>query len=144
MPILEAPPTAALTLRAATARDLMTPNPVSVRRHATLREAASFLWDRDFTASPVLDAAGWAVGVQYRTDLLAHLTRPEANEAELDTRVVADVMTDGLRAVPTTATAAVVVATILAHQVHRLFVVDADGVLVGLIGLFDILHHLRS
>jgi hypothetical protein len=46
---LERPP---LLLKAQTAADLMTPNPVSLREEVTAREAARFLTDRSFSAPP--------------------------------------------------------------------------------------------
>ena len=46
---LERPP---LVLKARTAADLMTPNPVSLRETATAREAAHFLTERGISAAP--------------------------------------------------------------------------------------------
>ena len=61
-----------LVLRAQTAADLMTPNPVSISASAALKEAIAFLTDKGFSAAPVIDAAGRPVGVLSRTDLLVH------------------------------------------------------------------------
>src|SRR5690606_26266365 len=47
-----------LTLSARTAADLMTPSPVSISQHATVKEAAAFLTTRGFSAAPVIDDAG--------------------------------------------------------------------------------------
>jgi len=63
---------AVLTLNAATAEDLMTPNPVSIRDGATVREAISLLADRGFSAAPVIDHAGRPVGVLSRADIVVH------------------------------------------------------------------------
>ena len=41
-----------LILSAATAADLMTPNPVSISQDVTVKEAAAFLTDRGLSASP--------------------------------------------------------------------------------------------
>src|SRR5262245_6533605 len=46
---------ASLRLRADTAADLMTPNPLSIRKNAAIREAISFLVDKGFSAAPVID-----------------------------------------------------------------------------------------
>src|SRR5262245_24550141 len=71
-----------LTLKAETARDLMSPSPVSIRYRATVAEATALLTDRGFSAAPVIDDAGRAVGVISRTDLLVHdrehMTHPVA------------------------------------------------------------------
>src|SRR5271168_1226174 len=67
-----APTTDRLVLKAQTAADLMSLNPVSIRYKATVAEATALLTDRGFSAAPVIDEAGRAVGVVSRTDLLVH------------------------------------------------------------------------
>src|SRR5207302_6938674 len=67
---LEAAPL--LRLRAETAADLMTANPVSVREDASLKEAIALLIDRGYSAAPVIDRAGRPVGVLSRTDVIVH------------------------------------------------------------------------
>ena len=62
----------ALTLNAESAADLMTPNPLSIRQNATVKEAAAFLTDRGISAAPVIDNAGRAVGVLSRADIVVH------------------------------------------------------------------------
>ena len=62
--------TAPLVLNARTAADLMTRDPKSVRRDATVAEAIAFLAGRGFSAAPVIDEAGRPIGVVSRTDLL--------------------------------------------------------------------------
>src|SRR5690349_12707752 len=61
-----------LVLRAATAADLLTPNPISIRNSASVREAVTLLIDRGITAAPVIDKAGRAIGVVSRSDIIAH------------------------------------------------------------------------
>ena len=61
-----------MVLEARTAADLLTPNPMSIRRSATVSEAAAFLSVRGISAAPVIDEAGRPVGVVSRTDLLQH------------------------------------------------------------------------
>jgi len=56
---------------------------------------------------------------------------------------VGDLMTPTVFSVAPGASAAKVVEEMLALTVHRLFVVDAAGVLVGVISAFDVLLHLR-
>jgi CBS domain-containing protein len=157
-----------LTLCADTAAELMMPNPVSVRADATLREALALLVDRAFSAAPVIDEAGRPVGVLSRSDILVHAreevryARPvdSYRQAELatsegerltsgfqvesvDRTQVRDAMTPGVFAVSPETSAAEVVRELLAFKVHRLFVVDTDGVLVGVISTFDVLRHLK-
>jgi CBS domain-containing protein len=158
-----------LELHAATAADLMTTNPMSVRENATVREAMNLLIDRGYSAAPVIDAAGRPVGVLSRSDLLIHdretaehLRRePEfyhkgdlhtgAGELlgrgfqveKVDRTRVADVMTPAVFCVSPADTTAKVVADLLRLKVHRLFVVDDDGVLVGVISAMDVVRHLQ-
>jgi CBS domain-containing protein len=68
----EPAPLGPLTLAAATAADLMIPNPVSIRRDATVKEAAAFLTGRGFSAAPVMDEDGRPVGVLSRAEVVVH------------------------------------------------------------------------
>src|SRR6516225_9052155 len=61
-----------LSLRAETAADLMTPNPVSVEADALVGEAIALLIDRGISAAPVIDDAGRPIGVLSRSDILVH------------------------------------------------------------------------
>ena len=158
-----------LTLSAATAADLMTPNPVSIGQNATVKEAAAFLTDRGFSAAPVIDEAGRPVGVVSQTDILVHdrqkseyvpavpdyyeRTDLVARSGEplpggppvesVDQSRVRDIMTPVVFAVPSEASARRVVGDMLGLKVHRVFVVDTGGVLVGVISALDVLRHLR-
>jgi CBS domain-containing protein len=154
------------TLDAATAEGLMTRNPISIRADATIREAIALLIDRGISAAPVIDIGGRPVGVVSRTDILVHdretVRRPAAvpeyyDWAEfreivpsgfqvevVDDTLVRDIMTPVVFAVAPDAPAAKVITDMLAYRVHRLFVVDADGVLVGVISALDILKHLHT
>lgn len=143
-----------LVLHAQTARELMTPDPVSLRRDATVAEAAAFLSTRGFSAAPVIDDAGRPVGVVSRTDLLHHhgqravrlLAAPlgsggGTSEPE-DSAPVRSVMTPAVFCITADTPAAKAVDKMLALNVRRLFVVDDAGVLVGVISAFDVLRGL--
>ncbi len=153
-----------------TAADLMTPNPVSIRSSATIREAAVLLTDKGFSAAPVMDESGRPVGVLSRADILVHEREkveyapalPEYYErTELITRSgetffggshgkiadrarVRDCMTPVVFSVRPDAPASRGIEDMEALKVHRLFVVDTAGVLIGVISALDILRHLRS
>jgi CBS domain-containing protein len=158
-----------LALWAETAADLMTPNPVSIDADATVREAIALLTDRGFSAAPVIDEAGRPIGVLSQTDILVHdrersylaaavpdyydrtdlarrLDRRAPADFEIenvDTARVRDLMTPVIFSVPPEKPAAKVVEEMLALKVHRLFVVDRAGALVGVISAHDILRRLR-
>ncbi|OAI55177.1 hypothetical protein AYO44_00240 [Planctomycetaceae bacterium SCGC AG-212-F19] len=158
-----------LVLQAATARDLMTPNPVSIQETATIQEALVLLVDRGIHAAPVIDDAGRPIGVLSSTDIIVHdresvTTLPRLPEfythsdlelatgeslprgfqvQHVDRTRVSDIMTPTVFAVAPDAAAATVVNEMLARRVHRLFVVDSGGVLVGVISAFDVLRHMQ-
>jgi CBS domain-containing protein len=127
-------------MRANTARELMTPDPVSIRDSATLTEALDLLITRGFRAAPVIDAAGHPVGVLSQTDILAH--NREKREPSPTRPLVRDLMTPAVFSVSPDAVAARVVEELLALSVHRLFVVDRDGVLIGVVTAQDVLRRL--
>lgn len=153
-----------MVLAGCTAEDLMTPNPISIRADASVREAVALLTDHAFHAAPVIDEAGRPVGVVSTTDLLIH-DREQTRHAVVedytewdrpprmiregfgvevaDPTPVRDVMTPVLFSVPTLAPASKVVSEMLKMRVHHLFVTDEDGVLVGVISPVDVLHQLK-
>ena len=154
-----------VVLDAATAADLMAPNPVSIAADATVKEAAAFLTDKGFSAAPVIDEAGRPVGVLSQSDIVVHdresgpyvSGNPEYYErADLsppriirtdgvdgDPTQARDIMTPIVFSVAPDTPAYKVIEDMLAQKVHRLFVVGSDGVLVGTISTVDVLRHLR-
>jgi CBS domain-containing membrane protein len=137
-----------LCLGAATAADLMGPNPVSLRADATLGEARAFLRGKGFSAAPVIDDAGRPVGVLSLTDFVVHeqeSSAPAPGRAGSRTGglLVRDVMTPAVYSVAPETPAGKVVEHLLGLKVHHLFVVDPGGVLVGVISALDVLRHLR-
>ena len=130
-------PTTALTLHARTAADLMTPNPVSIGRASSVREAAAFLTARGISAAPVIDDAGRPVGVVSRSDILVHHQAPAP-----DRTPVHSVMTPAVFCVRLDTPAAEVIDTMVGLGVRRVFVVDDAGVLIGVVSAFDVLRKL--
>jgi CBS-domain-containing membrane protein len=157
-----------LVLNAATAADLMSRDPVSIRQSATIKEAAAFLIERDISAAPVIDEAGRPVGVISSTDIVRHngaiqgatpstsdyysvanLLCPPALRNMVHAKKsehvqVRDIMTPTLLSVSPEDSVITVISNLLAMKVHRLFVIDASGVLVGVISTFDVLSKLRK
>jgi CBS domain-containing protein len=158
-----------LGLTVATAADLMTPNPVSLRAAASVPEAIALLIDKGVSAAPVIDAAGHPVGVLSTSDILAHEREraatsagatpssnrkdrpsgqdgaavPEAQADEAAPPCVRDLMTPVVFSVAPETPSHQVIGEMLALRVHHLFVVDKDGVLIGVISAFDVLRHLQ-
>jgi CBS domain-containing protein len=156
-----------LILQAETAADLMTPNPVSIGEGASVREAVTFLIDRGISGAPVIDGSGRPVGVVSQFDLLVHNREkteyavPEVNSADtnpalcphlceefqierVDRTQVRDVMTPVLFTVAPYTPAGTVIEDMLARKIHRLFVADDNGALVGVISALDVLRRLHS
>jgi CBS domain-containing protein len=156
-----------LILRAETAADLMTPQVVSIGQTAPLHQAVATLVDRKFTAAPVIDEAGRPVGVLSITDVVIHdrnavaYARPVPEyylksdlqaaigepaggfQVEVaDRTTVRDVMTPVVFSVQPETPAREVIEEMLKLRVHRLFVIEGDGVLVGVISMSDVLRRL--
>ena len=155
-----------LSLQAETAADLMTPNPISLRREASVHEAIALMLDRNFDATPVIDEKGQPVGVVTITDILVHdreyvrylktgdMTYRSDSEIHkrlpadfgieiVDRTPVEDIMTPMVFAVELDTPATDVVQRLLSLKVHHLFVRDEEGTLVGVISSCDILRRLR-
>jgi CBS domain-containing protein len=157
-----------VVLRAETAAELMTPNPISIRDVASIKEAVAMLIDKGFSAAPVIDRGGRPVGVLSRTDILIHdrekaeylPSQPEYyDRAELtlksgetlgagfqveksDPSTVGDIMTPVVFSVAPDTPARQVIRDMVSLKVHRLFVVDTNGVLVGVISALDVMRYL--
>jgi predicted transcriptional regulator len=125
------------------------------------------LIDRGFSGAPVVNDAGRPAGVLSQTDILIHdrnnvaFAKPVPDYYQLadlgtpvgepvsgsqveavDRTAVRDVMTPIVFSVPSVSTAREVIAEMLCLNVHRLFVTDCDGVLIGVIAMSDIVRHL--
>jgi predicted transcriptional regulator len=134
--------TAANARRATNAQDLMTLNPISISGRTSVRDAATFLMRRRIGAAPVINDAGWPIGVLSRTDIL-----DAAADALLGTQApltVCEVMTPAVYSVHCDTPLAEVCQRMLDLKVHRLFVTDHEGVLVGVISALDVLRHLTA
>ena len=133
-----------MILGAETAADLMTPNPVSIHENATVADLIALLADRGISAAPVIDDAGRPLGVVTRADVLFHERERARGERapQVDLARVKDLMTPAVFSIVPDAPASRVVEELLAMKVHRLFVVDHDNSLVGVISALDVLKHL--
>ncbi len=159
-----------LVLDANVALDLMTANPISITEKMTVKEAAAFFTDSEISAAPVINDAGRPIGVLSRTDIvryererLDHLPLTsmywgeerggkkggeeldkEGFEIEVtDTTLVSEIMTPTVIAVGPKTPAVQIIAQLLAFKIHRLFVIDDRGVLIGVISALDIMRHLK-
>jgi CBS domain-containing protein len=138
-----------LVLRADTAEDLMSENPISVREDADVQEAITLMTRRGYSAAPVINDGGRAVGVVSVTDILIHnrestgcCDSSDGAVAVASSVTVGDIMTPAVFAIRRESSAAAVVQAMIAYQVHQVFVTDEDGTLVGVITGGDVLRKL--
>jgi CBS domain-containing protein len=137
---------ARLVLDAARAADLMTVNPMSLRAEATVPEAIAWMTEKGFSAAPVIDESGRAVGVVSRADILVH-ERERLRSAlppAADTTLVRDIMTPAVFSVTPLMPVELVIEQMLALNVHQLYVVDDDQALIGVISARGVLRCLNE
>ena len=138
---------APLMLRARTAADVMAPNPVSIRSDASFEDAVRLFTTKGVTSAPVINDAGHPIGVLSRSDLLIHerenLKARHEGASAPEAVTAAGLMTPAVFAVPPETPLRRVVEEMLALHVHSLFVVDGDGVLVGVVSAMDLVRHLE-
>jgi CBS domain-containing protein len=142
----------------------MMPNPVSIAAQASVTQAAAFLTDNGFSAAPVIDASGRPVGVIGRSEIVERhresipratsgsghqsassrdaytITRTDIVDGDL--MQVSDIMTPVVFSITPDTPAPRVIEEMLARKVHRLFVIDRDRTLVGIISMADVLRNL--
>ncbi len=156
-----------LQLKAKTAEELMTANPVSLNVNATLKEALILFTNKNFTVAPVIDEAGRAVGVLSASDILVHdrekveFLTPGVESSPLETENgepiprgfqiekvertrVGDLMTPAVFTVFPDSKTSEVIAEMLRLHVHHLFVVDRASTLVGVISPLDVVRNMAS
>jgi CBS domain-containing protein len=160
---------APLILHASIAADVMTANPLSIREEASVREAITFLTDRRISAAPVINEAGRPVGVISEADILRYerehvehlhpvpdyylrseLTLPSGErlpdefEVEVgDDSAVSDFMNPVIYSVTPETSVEDVVHQLVTRRIHRLFVVDDDGSLIGVVTTLDLLRRIH-
>jgi CBS domain-containing protein len=121
----------------------MTSPVVTLPETARLADAVRLLRDHGVSCLAVTDAGGRAVGVVSRTDVL-HLGRAAARGwgrvslLALPDRALRDVIARGVVAVAPRAPLADAARLMLAHRIHRVFVVEEDAIL-GVLGTRDML-----
>ena len=151
----------------------MTQTPLSIREDATVEEAAAFLTDKGIHAAPVINEAGRPIGVLSQSDLVWHdrersqvippppddyhrtreidITSKESVRVEhgfevysTDTAYVRDIMTPVVFSVAPETPINHVVEEMLKHHIHRLFVIDDMGTVIGVATSLDVLRRLRQ
>jgi CBS domain-containing protein len=138
-------PTRRIALKAHTAAELMTENVVSIPEDAPLAHAIATLVDLGFSGAPVIDAAGRPIGVISLSDIVVRdRTCGGCARNRATGPLVRDLMTPTVCFVRPCTPASHVIEEMVLLRVHRLFVIDDDGVLVGVIAASDIVRKLMA
>jgi CBS-domain-containing membrane protein len=131
--------------------DVMTAKVVSVTRHASYKEVAQLLGERHLTALPVIEPDGRIVGVVSEADLLRKQERHEhpeklqswrlnpAARTKAEARTAEGLMTSPAVTIGPDALLGTAARLMSAHHVKRLPVVDAEGIVVGIVSRADLL-----
>lgn len=153
------------------ASEVMRTPVVTLAEDVALNEAAQLLSEEHISGAPVVDHRGEPMGVVSLFDIVSDLAgverhadepggfyrqgrllfppaaeeepepAPFPDEADEDT-TVSEIMAPGLIGVPATATLGEVARTLWDKQIHRVFVLDVRGRVVGVISTMDLLRVL--
>ncbi|WP_164880802.1 CBS domain-containing protein [Aestuariirhabdus litorea] len=144
------------------ARQLMTPDVLSVSAHWGVAELASFFSEYKLSGAPVLSQDGELVGVVSTTDILRYSNNPQyksevvrkrsfyneqgaklASEVEelefCRERQVSDIMTPMIISIEADATVQEITEVMASNNIHRIFVTDENQV-VGIVSSMDIVR----
>lgn len=124
--------------------DLRMSNPLSLRADATIREAIAFLATRGAKAALVANEAGRPIGVFGLADLVAAIRDHDAEAATVFDMQTSDLMTPFVSVVSADTPVQEVVDDLLDCKVDHVYVADGTGVIVGAVGIGDLLRHLHQ
>ena len=123
-----------------TAAEVMTRGVFTLPGSLSIREAAWALMHRGIGAAPVHDDDDRLVGVFSNIDLLeAELVRG-LDDAELEARPVTGVVTPAVVAVGSNEPVDQIIELMAEHGYRRVFVVDDDGRMLGVVATMDIMR----
>jgi IMP dehydrogenase len=115
----------------ATAKDLMTPAPVSVDAGATVSKAVALLASLDIRHLPVVDANGAVVGMISDRDVAGEVTA---------TAAVTTVMSAPPICAREDASVAAIAKLMVDHQIGAVPIVSSEGRLTGIVSYVDVLR----
>lgn len=120
-------------LERSTAAQIMNPKPRTCSPHSTVTEAVMIFKDEDCGLVPIVEDAK-PLGVVTDRDVALALSE----YPDLPVRPVSDIMKTSLVTVKPEATIHELTQTLIQNNVRRLLVVDAEGLLAGVISWSDI------
>jgi CBS domain-containing protein len=118
-------------------RDVMTPDPATCRSNDPATTAARIMWERDCGAVPVVDSFGHPIGMITDRDLCmaAYIRGVKLDDLTVDTVMARSAVTCSVSDRLDAAGQAMADA-----RVRRLPVIDADGVVCGVLSINDIIR----
>lgn len=153
------------------ARDVMTPDPITVSESLSVSDLARLFTENQISGVPVTDDAGALIGVVSQTDLIRRTSgaeRPEVQEIRrptyhqlLDSGIFEEFDEEFLSALPEEEIVGEICSRsaitappefplldllelMVAHDVHRVVVVDVDRQPVGIVSSMDVLRCIRD
>ncbi len=147
-----------------TAHDVMTNDPVCVGPATSIRELARVFEEHEISGAPVVDQSGSLVGIVSKTDLIRRCSEGTAElppaylfevlseqgadeEAEIIPEplvCVEDFMTEEPATVLPEAHVGGIARRMAQASIHRVIVVDEQGVPIGIVTSLDLLRHWPS
>lgn len=113
-------------------RDVMTKDPVSISKDATIQEAATLMADEDIGSLPVIDGTRLVGIVTDRDIVIRSLARGEGADGK-----VSGAMTDKIVTCPPETEVRSAAAAMADRQIRRLYIVE-NGDLSGVVSLGDL------
>lgn len=143
--------------------ELMTPSPISVKAHHTVHEAILLMTEHKISALPVVTETNEPIGVLSQKDILqfnreqseypvfyqqadlfeGYMDIDDGHLENADMTKVEDIMTPVVFSVSPEDLTQDTISVMLKQKVHRLFVVNDDKALCGVVSVFDILKALE-
>jgi CBS domain-containing protein len=121
--------------------EIMTKNPICIDGNLELDRVAELLLREGISGAPVVNDKGTPIGVVSKTDIVQveHGSKARRSNAK-----AADIMTPIAFTMPTGAPISQAAALMAFESIHRLPIVDEDGVVVGIVSSIDVLRWIAT
>jgi CBS-domain-containing membrane protein len=142
--------TRSMLLRLSTAAELMTTNPLSFKQGDSLQKVAALLSFHEFDAAPVTDDAGRLVGLISAEacaawEAYSRRSSPHGfSLADLDETDISEIVSPIVQRVRDDATSQEVIDLLGQRKARRVYVVNSENELVGVISMTDLLRLLGN
>ena len=139
-----------MALRLSTAAELMTADPLSFDKSTPIHRAAALLKFHNLQAAPVVDESGRPLGVVTSvacTDWQEFCVRSSPHgfiSEDFDRTTVAEITNTAVEIVHEHEESREVIAKLLRQRLRRVYVVNDEGELIGVVSTADVLRHLLA